>query len=490
MIAKLYDNGLGAIVRHNNVSMAVAICMALGLAGCASTPTSDLTDEEIQVQRLSALAEIEQRRDEIKGQLVDKELHWFATEQVEIAKSSWNRAEEQYLLVAESPQRLTERLSVFNSSSRGVVIDDALNNAIEALNRANVIRAEAQVVLSEAFANDDILQELEAKEQFSEDYIETRRNLKVLVDAIAEDRKNVAVSGLPGVLRSQHKLEVKTVRAIHLTEPKNKLSELERELIHQYAPQTFQSAQSTYNSARAFIAQEPRNQARILEHVAATEFAISHARHIGKDVLYLQAHDVVDYERYLLVFERNLNRIRQALEMDDLRDNSISDQAGLIHKHLLAMQEEQPEVITLREELAQATSELTETLGQLKTAEAELKLELEKNSGYESLIAALQVEHDELSAALLKAEEELLAEEEMSEEEVSAEAADKLSSEDSSEDIVSEGQAEEEATTEIVEVEESETRVVEETSSEVIEAEDPVQAIEQTSLETETDENV
>ena len=243
--------------------------------GCASTPTSGLTESELQVQRLSVLAEIEQRREEIKPQLADKELHWFATAQVEKAKASWNQAEEQYLLVAESPERLSQRLGVFNSRARGVVIDTALNDAIEALNRANVIRAEAQVVLSEAFSNDEVLKQLEVTE--------------------------------------------------------------------------------------------------------------------------------------------------------DLHDNSISDQAGIIHEHLLALQEEQPETVMLREELAESASELANTLEKLEAVQTELNGALETSAGYATLVEALQVERDELPAALEQATEELakaeeaLLEEELLEEEVLAE---------------------------------------------------------------------
>ena len=144
------------------------------------------------------------------------------------------------------------------------------------------------------------------------------------------------------ILPAKRTFSIKTVRAIHLTEPKDKLAELHREFIHQYAPQTFQAAQSTYDSAHAFIAQEPRNETRILEHVAATEFAISHARHIGKDVHFLEAHDVVDYERYLLTFERNLNRIRQSLEMDELsaalektEEELVQDEEELLEEEVL-----------------------------------------------------------------------------------------------------------------------------------------------------------
>lgn len=98
--------------------------------------------------------------------------------------------------------------------------------------------------------------------------------LKGLVDAIAQDRMDDAVKGLPGLLRIQRELEVRTVLAIYLLQHGDKLLELEVE--------------------------DPRNTSQISERADQAGFRIKHAMQIGKDVRFLQAHETTDYERYLL----------------------------------------------------------------------------------------------------------------------------------------------------------------------------------------------
>ena len=153
-------------MNQNKSSIALAVFLALGLTGCASTPTSEINQAEAQAQRLSAISSIEERREIIKEQLDDEELAWFATALTNQAKESWSNAQEQYVVVVQAPERLNERLRMFNSTTRGEALDQHLTEAVEALNNANVIRAEAKIVLSDAFANNNILNELEAQKTF------------------------------------------------------------------------------------------------------------------------------------------------------------------------------------------------------------------------------------------------------------------------------------------------------------------------------------
>ena len=399
-------------MKQNKASVALAVCVAMGLAGCASTPTNQLSDIEIHEQRQSALGDIQKRRASIKPELEDRELKWFATQEFERAEAAWQRAEEQFDIVIESPEKISERLGVFNSRTRGQVIDEGLSQAADALNKANVIRAEAQLILAEGLSNDRVLKELDVEKYYNLQYRQTRTTLKSLVDAIARDRKTTAINGLPALLRVQREVEVRTVRAIYLTGHEKGLRTLRREFIHQVAPQTFKAAQTSYDRAHAFIAEEPRNKVRIEEYIEATRFDMEHARHIGEDVKFLQAHEAADYERYLLNFEKNLNRIRQALEMDDLRDVSIARQAEMINTHIQEQQQkEQPELVAMRERLAEIQAELDVALSDLEEKNQTMVLMAEQNAGYKALVEALQAEREEMLAAQAETEEFAEAEE-------------------------------------------------------------------------------
>ncbi|GAA4882212.1 hypothetical protein [Ferrimonas pelagia] len=412
---------------HNNKSLALAVVLALGVTGCASTDIDPQQASELQAQRLSAVAAIESRRDALKPMLEDEELRWYATAHLAAADEAWAEAEEQYQVVVGAPDRLTERLGMFNSTTRQQALDAALLQASQALNTATQIRLDAQQVLATALENREILVEMGADERYANQFGETETMLKSLVDAIASDRKDDAVKGLPGLLREQRRVEVRTVTAIHLTGHQAKLRELQNELIDVAAPQTYASAVASYNAARAFINEQPRNEARILEMAAATDFAIRHAEHIGKDVKYLDAHEMQDYERYLLGFERHLNRIREALELSDLRDNSIAKQAKLLDEHIRStLEQEQPQLEALRTELANAKAALAESVEQVQTLTAQSEQANGKVAELESLVAQLQTQQQALTAQLaqIQAEEaEILAQEAAQADAVEAELA-------------------------------------------------------------------
>ena len=399
-------------MKRNKVSLAVTLALVTVISGCASTPKTDLSEGEVQSQQLSAIANIEDQRETISPQLEDEDLQWFATEQFAIAQAAWDRADQQYRIVARSPSRINERMSMFNATTRVETINEALAESLEALNKANMIRSEARITLAEAFDNRTVLDALEAEELFGQDYREAETMLKSLVDAIAQGRNEDALNGLPGLLRTQHQVEVKTVRAVRLTEYKGMLENLHTELTHEVAPQTFASAQAAHDRAYAFIGQEPRNETRIDELVDATRFAIEHTRHISRDVRFLQAHEAEDYERYLLNIESQLNGIREVLEIDDLRDRSIADQAVALQGYLQEQKEnDAPELIALREELSEVQEELITTLESLTAKSEKLESKQTKLDELESLVALMQNEREEIIAVNAELEEELAASE-------------------------------------------------------------------------------
>ncbi|SHH95280.1 coiled-coil domain-containing protein [Ferrimonas marina] len=395
-------------------SLACALLVAMMAGGCASTQNDPQQANEIQAQRLSALAAIEQQRDSIQPLLADDELAWFATAQVRAAKSAWAQAQEQYTLVQDAPDRLVERLGVFNSTTRQAALEQALLEASGHLSNAVQVRDQVKQVLAEALANREVLVELDAESRFPTQSGKTQTLLKTLVDAVAQGREDDAIAGLPGLLREQRSLEVRTVTAINMVPLKNRMLELQNDLIDVVAPQTYATAMAAYNAGVAFIAEQPRNQAKIEEHVTATAFAIRHAAHIGKDVKFLDAHQVEDYERYLLGFERYLNRIRLALELDDLRDRSIADQAKALDEHLRAIQQSDGDAMSqLREALAQAEKALEQSGQELTQASEQLAQRDGKIAELEGVVAMLQQQQEVMTAQQQERDAALTEEEEL-----------------------------------------------------------------------------
>ena len=362
------------------------------------------------------MAAIEAQRDALAPLLADEELAWYAGAQIAQAKAAWQKAQEQYDIVSQDPQRLSQSLGMFSSTTRQQALEAALLEATQAANQAGQIRTEAQQVLAEALSSRTILLELEAHERYGQRYGELEVMLKSLVDAVAAGRKDDAVNGLPGLLREQRALEVRTVTAISLSAHQEAIRTLQAEGIDQVAPQTYAAAVAQYNSARAFITEQPRNQAGIQEVADATGFAVRHARHIGKDVKFLQAHEAQDYERYLLGFEMHLNRIRKALELADLRDRSIAEQAEALDSHIRAqLDSEQPVIEGLRQELdktrqtlAQAetrVSSLTSVASQSEARIAELKQQVNQLQTQQELLTAQLQAQQEAGPELNVAEE-------------------------------------------------------------------------------------
>ncbi len=317
------------------------------LGGCASHPESE-PQASLDQQQARVVA-IASGIGELEPVAADDDLAWFATAAMRRGRDALAEAQAQYALFAQQPERMYERLGVFSTRSRAQAAEDALTDAQQAFAQAQKVRTLAEVHLAEAFANRQVLRDLEAPRWYPEAYQQLEQRLKALVDLVAAERLTRVTEGEPALLAQQHQLEVKTVRQLYLARHRARLEELKGAGLDITAPQTYQAALRQLDRAWQAIEHAPRDQAGIAHEAETTRFAVAHAHHLGNELQQLDQQEKAEREIYLLSLEAQLAHLARVLGLPDLREYPLQQQ---LKQLLLAAEAAAPARLALAEDAA------------------------------------------------------------------------------------------------------------------------------------------
>lgn len=310
---------------------AITAVISLTLAGCASNPDSaaNLAADAKYSQTIIQINELKQAIDNADKSLAkgtENELPWFATQDIEEAKKALAEAKENYSKFEFDPSKASTSTSFFGSTTYLEAANTAIKTFSEHMTNAVNLKTKAQSTLPEAFDYRAQLKTLNAKQYFPGAAQELEDNLKKLVDQIANNKAQSAVSAQPALVAKMRALEVKTVTAIYLTDAKNALDKLMKTDATQHAPKSLSQAMTALTAATAFAATQPRAIDDIKRQGENVMFAVNRAKQIAQAVKKLKTIQPKDYEDYIVGYEKVLLSISNALNADDRRDLAFEAQ--------------------------------------------------------------------------------------------------------------------------------------------------------------------
>jgi hypothetical protein len=310
---------------------ALTAVISLTLAGCASNPDSaaNLAADAKYSQTIVQINELKQAIDSADKSLAkgaEDELPWFATQDIEEAKKALAETKEYYSKFEFDPSKASTSTSFFGSTTYLEAANTAIKTFNQHMNNAVNLKIKAQSTLPEAFDYRAQLKTLNAKQYFPGASQELEDNLKKLVDQIANNKAQAAVSAQPALVAKMRALEVKTVTAIYLTDAKNALDKLMKTDATQHAPKSLSQAMTALTAATAFAATQPRAIDDIKRQSENVMFAVNRAKQIALTVKKLKTIQPKDYEDYIVGYEKVLLSISNALNAEDRRDLTFEEQ--------------------------------------------------------------------------------------------------------------------------------------------------------------------
>jgi len=316
-----------------------ALAAAITLSGCASDSdsTASLPLDTNQSQAATQIDNFAQSLESAEKKLESTqktELNWFATIQMRDAKKALAEAKEYYAEFELDPSQANSSSGFFSSKTNLQAAEDGITAFHTHVAKAETIRAEALTILEDAFGYRDQLVTINAAKYYPKTAKQLELSLKKLVDNIARDNSERAISGQPELVRKQRALEVRTVTRIYLSDAQKELKRLKIAQVGLHAPETLANASAAVTAAEAFIAAEPRATNQIINKADEAMFSLNHAQQVAIVVKKLKAMPEKDYERHVLSYEKILLEITLALGSEDMRDLPISKQGKNLVKRI------------------------------------------------------------------------------------------------------------------------------------------------------------
>ena len=415
-------------MKSNKAVLTFTTIAALSLVGCASNPDSSdaLQADAIQSETNSQIAQIKTALDTATEQLNQAELDelsWFAEDSIKAATKALNAAQENYSEFEFEPSKANDSTGFFSSKTYLEAANESVALFNQHYNQAQNIRTEAMTTLATAFDNRHYLEELDANLYFPQTVTELDKELKSLVDTIAEGDSDEAIAKQPTLTSKQNTLIIKVTTAVYLGEAEEQLKKLLQADIASHAPKSLSQASANLTAAKAFIAADPRAIEDIIEKSDGVDFFLNHAEKVATAVKHLKATSAQDYEDYILSLENILLEISDALGAEDGRDQALTEQGKAIVSFIeqsledaetaLESQQEDKKALTNQQLALDAKdSQINNLRVQLGDLNAQLTAAKNKQASLQqALDAATQTPEENLESDTLEGTDEVIEEE-------------------------------------------------------------------------------
>ncbi|MEO9655196.1 hypothetical protein [Marinomonas sp.] len=415
-------------MKPNKAILTATTFAALSLVGCASNPDSSnaLQADAIQSETNSQIALVKADLDTAIEQLNEAELDelaWFAEDSMEAANKALEAAKETYGEFEFDPSKANDSTGFFSSKTYLEATHENLELFNQHYNQAQTIRTEAMTTLATAFDNRHYLDELDANLYFPKTVTELDKELKSLVDSLAEGDKDEAIEKQPSLTSKQNTLIIKVTTVVYLGEAEEQLQKLLQADIASHAPKSLSQASANLTAAKAFIATDPRAIEEIVAKSEGVYFFLDHAEQVATAVKHLKGTSAKDYETYILDLENILLEISEALGAEDGRDQTLTEQGKAIVSFIkqsledaeTALQSQQDDKTALENQqlaLDAKDSKINNLRVQLGDLNAQLTAAKNKQASLQqALDAATQAPEENLESDTLEEADEVVAEE-------------------------------------------------------------------------------
>ncbi|AWB65337.1 hypothetical protein C2869_02270 [Saccharobesus litoralis] len=320
---------------------AVALSAAVLIVSCSSTSKNSASSSAAasnstqQSAKQKYLNEAREVLDGFKVKLADdslNDLSYFAPKPLALAKKKFKDAMEEYDDIAKGGGSL---LNIFTSEEEEALeakkeIIKLVATAESELNKAKKIRESAKTILGDVFSRRDYLKQLNVTKIYPKTFQKLNNEIDGMVKDIAEGEIERATKEQAKMSAELLALEVKTVKYIELNELNEQIASYKKAKIDDALPRTFQGLVNARNTADAVISADPRAKEAIKTAVDKVKFEIAHLKHLHKAYKELASTKKTSYELYLIAAENNLHTIASAMQLGDLRNIAMKDQADAI----------------------------------------------------------------------------------------------------------------------------------------------------------------
>ncbi|MBM6550915.1 hypothetical protein [Marinomonas ostreistagni] len=311
-----------------------ALTLALALSGCASTgggSAGSLMDDAARSELIIQINSVKQAIDAAQQRLAkaqEQELDWYATDDFNDAQDALEDAQSYYREYQSNPAEANDKTGFFSSTTNLEATEQNLERFSSKMDSADATRTLANSTLADAFSNRDYLKKIDAQQHFPSLSNALDKELKKLVDLVADDRPDQALADQAALLAKQHTLEVKTITKVYLTDAQQAFQTLNNSNAKQLAPNAFAKASATLTDALAFVASSPKQLEQVQEKARLSVFFTQRAELIADEVEKLRAlqQRPLDHEGYILRIEALLYPLQQSLGAVDGRDQTFEAQ--------------------------------------------------------------------------------------------------------------------------------------------------------------------
>lgn len=312
----------------------IAVSIAIALTGCATTgnnATNSLADEAARSELMIQINSVKQSIDAAEKAFEEGkelELNWYASEDFEEAKQALEKAKSYYAEYEANPDEAMDKTGFFSSTTNIEATEENLSIFTAKIASAKATRTLVQTTLTEAFDNREYLKTIDADQHFPDLVKALDKELKDLIDDIADDKTERAIAGQAELVAKQRALEVKTITKVYLTKAQDSFQALNNTNAKQVAPKSFSEASSTLTEALAFVASAPKQLEQIEEKANLSLFYTKRAELIADEVKQLRSlqQKPQEHESYILRIEALLSPIQEALGSKDARNLSFEEQ--------------------------------------------------------------------------------------------------------------------------------------------------------------------
>lgn len=323
-------------MKNQRLSRIFLVCLltqGLFVSGCATHGARMVKQSEQQVSEQNVVAQVATQLEALEARMSEAQANdvtRFAPYDMKDATSALNSARRYYEDFRLEPQNVNKSVSLFFGETMGQKTLGLISKANAALGRAEENKRQADIILSESNENFVWLKKVNAQVNFPYAYRELERSQKTMIDMVARGNLDRARARLPQMLKEQRALEIVAAQHFHLDTLSQRIEREGRYELNRYANLSYSASVNALNKAKVVVAQDPRNEAAILEAKQQTEFAFDVAGAVAKDMKRLVNMDREEMERWLIMVTTKLGKAGVALGANDIRNQSLLDQVELI----------------------------------------------------------------------------------------------------------------------------------------------------------------
>ena len=325
----------------------VFICQVLMLPGCSTNSAlmvkqvkQQTGNQEVIHKVMDALQATETRYAKAQAEDVDT----YAPAQMDRAARALTEARQYAERFQNNPALVDQSISLFLGDTMGQHVLSLITKANNALAEAEDKKKQADVIFVKVDENFAWLDKFEARTYFRDAYQDLKDARRQLVADVAGGDMDAAQQGLPQLLAEQGALEIVAAQRFYLGDLSRRVDREGHNNLARYAPISYTSVVGALNRAKAVVAQNPRDEPRILAVRQKADFSLAVADAVAGDMQKLSNMNPREMERWLILLTGKLNKVGLAVGSGDVRDRGVMQQLDLMAKTVSAKANPKAEV--------------------------------------------------------------------------------------------------------------------------------------------------